>query len=57
MPLPFVVHFRGGKIARATVEVHGARTPISIKLPEQPEKVELDPELWILSSKTTTIKR
>jgi hypothetical protein len=57
MPLPLLVHFRGGKIARATVAVHGAHTPVNIKLPEPPEKVELDPELWILSEKTSTVKR
>ena len=57
MPLPLVAHFRGGKIARATVAVHGVHTPLNIKLPEPPEKVELDPELWILSEKTSTVKR
>lgn len=57
MPLPLVLHFHGGKIARGTVAVHGVQTPLNIKLPEQPEKVELDPELWILSDKTTTAKR
>jgi len=57
MPLPLVAHFRGGQIARATVAVHGVHTPLNIKLPEPPEKVELDPELWILSEKTSTVKR
>jgi hypothetical protein len=57
MPLPLVLHFRGGKIARATVAAHGPHTPLNIKLPESPEKVELDPELWILSEKTSTVKR
>lgn len=57
MPLPVVLHFRGGKIARASVAAHGGHTPVNIKLPEPPEKVELDPELWILSEKTSTVKR
>jgi hypothetical protein len=57
MPLPLILHFHGGKIARITIAAHGARTPLSIKLPETPEKVELDPELWILSEKTSTAKR
>jgi hypothetical protein len=57
MPLPLILHFHGGQSARVTIAAHGARTPISIKLPEQPEKVELDPELWVLSNKTTTVKR
>jgi len=57
MPIPLVLHFHEGKIARATIAVHGVHTPVNIKLPEPPEKVELDPELWILSEKTSTVKR
>lgn len=57
MPLPLILHFQGGKIARGTVAAYGAHTPISIKLPQSPEKVELDPELWILSDKTSTAKQ
>ena len=57
MPLPLLLHFQGGKIARGTVAVLGARTPINIKLPQSPEKVALDPELWILSEKTSTAKQ
>jgi aminopeptidase N len=57
MPLPLILHLKGGKIARGTVAANGARTPISIKLPEAPEKVELDPELWILTDKTSVANR
>jgi Peptidase family M1 domain len=57
MPLPLLMHFHGGKTARATVAVYGSHSPVNIKLPEPPEKVELDPELWILSEKTSTVKR
>ncbi len=57
MPIPLVVHFHGGKIARAMVAVHGTHSPVNIKLPELPEKVELDPELWVLSEKTAAVKR
>ncbi|MEO5936536.1 MAG: hypothetical protein ABIP81_04925 [Terriglobales bacterium] len=32
----------------------GPRTPFSIKLPMAPKKVELDPELWVLSENTST---
>ena len=56
MPLPLLLHFQGGKIAHATVAVYGPHSPVNIKLPQAPEKVELDPELWILSEKTSTIK-
>lgn len=57
MPLPVIFYFKGGKAARGTVAVLGARTPISIKLPQVPEKVELDPELWVLSDRTSTVKQ
>jgi hypothetical protein len=30
---------------------------VKLALPARPEKVELDPELWILSEKTSTVKR
>jgi aminopeptidase N len=57
MPVPLLLHFQGGKTARGTVAVLGPRTSISLKLPQTPEKVELDPELWILSDKTSTTKQ
>lgn len=57
MPLPVLIHFSGGKGARATVAARGDRSPVTIKLPLRPEKVELDPELWILSEKTSTTKQ
>jgi len=57
MPLPLVIRFHGGTIARTTVAVQGTHTSINIKLPRLPEKVELDPELWILSEKTSTSKQ
>jgi hypothetical protein len=57
MPLPLVIHFHGGRTARVTVAAYGGHAPISVKLPQSPEKVELDPELWVLSDKTSTAKR
>ena len=57
MPLPLVIYFQGGGMARGTVVAQGPRTPVNIKLPKRPDKVELDPELWILSEKTSTTKR
>lgn len=56
MPLPLVIHFPGGKTALGTVAARGGQTPINIRLPQRPEKVELDPDLWILSEKTSTGK-
>jgi len=57
MPLPLLIHFHGGTVARATIAVQGAHTPITLKLPRLPEKVELDPELWVLSEKTSITKQ
>ena len=55
--LPLVLHFGGDKISRGTVAVLGEKSPVRIKLPTAPEKVELDPEMWILSDKSTTRKQ
>lgn len=56
MPLPVLIHFPGGKGARGTVAARGERATVTIRLPQRPEKVELDPELWVLSEKTSTTK-
>ncbi len=57
MPLPLVIHYPGGKVSYSTVAVQGKQTPVNIRLPERPEKVELDPDFWILSDKTSTKTR
>ena len=54
MPLPLVIHYPGGRVAFGTVAVQGRHTSVNIRLPQRPEKVELDPDLWILSDKTST---
>lgn len=54
MPLPLYFSFGGDKEARGTVHAYGLKTPFEIKLPMRPKKVELDPERWILSEKTST---
>jgi hypothetical protein len=51
--LPLVVEFSGGRIARTTVHAFGPKTEIEIRLPEKPQKVRLDPDMWILSDKTS----
>jgi hypothetical protein len=56
MPLPLVLRFGKGQEAHGTVAAYGPKTPVNIKLPMRPEKVELDPDLWILSEKTSTEK-
>jgi hypothetical protein len=56
MPIPLLIYFPGKGMARGTVLAKGAHSAVNIKLPRAPEKVELDPELWILSDKTSTTK-
>jgi aminopeptidase N len=56
MPLPLVIHYPGGRLAYATVAAQGRKASINLRLPQRPEKVELDPDLWILSDKTSTKK-
>jgi hypothetical protein len=57
MPIPLVIYADGGKVAYTTVAALGPRTPVSIQLPVRPTKVELDPDMWVLSDKTTIQKR
>jgi hypothetical protein len=57
MPLPLVFKFSGNQVARGTVLANGPQQPVSIRLPQKPESVELDPEHWVLSEKTTTRKK
>lgn len=54
MPLPLAFGFGGDKNASGTIHAFGPKTPFKIKLPMKPTKVELDPNHWILSDKTTT---
>jgi hypothetical protein len=52
MPLPLFVTFAPGKQAVVAIAVEGKQSTIKIKLPARPSKVELDPQLWVLSEKT-----
>ena len=54
MPLPVVFKFAGGKSGFGTVIANGPTTPFQIKLPATPESIELDPQRWVLSEKTST---
>ena len=56
MPLPLVFTFGKDKVARGTIVANGPKTPVSIKLASAPNKVELDPDLMILSLKTSVQK-
>jgi hypothetical protein len=57
MALPVVLTFDDDQVARTTVAAKGAETPVQLKLPSRPRRVELDPDNWILSEKTTTRRR
>ena len=52
MPLPLWVTLSKGK-AVVPIAVLGKESPVHVKLPSRPQKVELDPQLWVLSEKTT----
>jgi hypothetical protein len=54
MVLPLNLQFDGDRVAKGTIHAAGAKTPFSIKLPMAPKKVEMDPDLWILSENTST---
>jgi hypothetical protein len=54
MPLPVRIRFSGDKVADGSLPALGTKTPFKIKLATAPSKVELDPDLWVLSEKTET---
>ena len=54
MVLPVVFSFGGKQQARGTVHAYGPVAEFQIKLPARPTKVELDPDHWVLSAKTST---
>jgi len=43
-----------GTMGIVAIAVQGKDSPVRVKLPGRPQKVELDPELWVLSEKTST---
>jgi hypothetical protein len=52
MPLPLVFNFGSNRTASGTVHAMGPKTPFEIRLPMRPQKVELDPNRWVLSERT-----
>jgi hypothetical protein len=54
MVLPVALSFGGKQQAVTTVDAAGPKTTFAIRLPMRPTKVELDPQHWILSEKTST---
>ncbi len=56
MPIPLVMTYGGDKLARGTIAVLGKESPFTVRVPAIPHKVELDPDLFILSLKTSAHK-
>jgi hypothetical protein len=54
MPLPVVFDLGGNKKGRSVVYAQGPQAPFALKLPVKPDSVELDPDWWVLSEKTST---
>ncbi len=54
MPLPITIKLGGGKVGRSLVYALGPRAEFSLKIASKPESVELDPEWWVASEKTST---
>jgi hypothetical protein len=54
MVLPLVLRYGKDQSARGTIHALGPKTPVAIRLPGPPKEVELDPDSWILSEKTST---
>ena len=57
MILPLVFSFGNNQSGTADIMVSGAQSPVALKLPRHPAKVELDPDAWVLSEKTSTRSR
>jgi len=53
MPIPLVITMAKGSKGVVDIAVMGKETPFKIKLPSRPQKIELDPELWVLSDHTS----
>ena len=56
MPLPLTLDFGGKQAGRTIVLAYGPKRDFALPLPTVPRKVTLDPDVWVLSRKTTTKK-
>lgn len=57
MPLPIVAEFDGNRAGRTVIPAFGPKTPVELPLPAMPQRVRLDPDLWVLSEKTSEKSR
>lgn len=51
MPIPIVFDFGGNQIASGTIQALGPNTPFQLKLPRKPNKLEVDPNKWLIAEK------
>ena len=54
MPLPLLITYTKGQKSVVPIAVHGKSASIEVRLLKRPKKIELDPEMWVLSENTTT---
>jgi len=54
MPLPLSISFSKGTAGVATIAARGKESPVRLRLPKRPQRIVLDPQLWVLSEKTST---
>jgi aminopeptidase N len=57
MVLPVVAVFDKEQASRAVVHAYGPETSVDMILPRKPKRVELDPEMWVLSAETSSKQR
>lgn len=51
MPIPIRFSFGGNRFANTTIPALGLDTPINLKLPMKPQKIEVDPDKWLLADR------
>jgi hypothetical protein len=57
MPLPLFAEMENGQRAIVIVAAKGPSTPLKLGIPGTPKRIELDPDLWVLSAKTSAHKK
>jgi hypothetical protein len=54
MVLPLVIDLGNKRVGMSPVLALGPKRPFKLKLPSRPQSIELDPDRWILSEKTSS---
>jgi hypothetical protein len=53
MPMPLVIALGKDRLGVVTIAANGKESPFKIKLPVHPQKVDMDPLMWVLSERTS----